>query len=195
MRLDEIRLLRWKQIDFRLRVLTVGHSKTSTGTLRKILLNREAMTTLKEFADLFPERQPDHYLFPTEKCGGLDSEGNLRYYNRDPTKPIVSWKTAWNAARLRANVQCRFHDLRHTAFTQMVLKGTSVPQVALVAGWSASNTVLMIKKYAHLQPGMKKAMATLEWRKKSSKPKKKIDEQISTVSPKRAPSGRWKKAQ
>jgi hypothetical protein len=52
----------------------------------------------------------------------------------------------------------------------------------------------MIKKYAHLQPGMKKAMATLEWCKKPSKAKKKIDEQISTVSPKRAPSGRWKKA-
>jgi integrase len=102
MRFDEIRLLRWKQIDFRLKVLTVGHSKTPTGTGRKILLNREAMATLKEFANLFPDRQSDHYLFPTEKCGGLDSEGKLRYYNRNPTKPIVTWKTAWNSARRRA---------------------------------------------------------------------------------------------
>lgn len=191
MRLDEVRLLQWAQIDFLQKGVTVGRSKTEAGRRRKISLNRLAIDVLREFANLFPDRESSHYIFPTERCAGFGPDGQLRYYNRDPSKPIGSWKTAWNAVRRRAKVQCRFHDLRHTAFTRMISKGTPLMQVATIAGWSASNTVLMAKKYGHLEPGMKKAVATLEWRRKSNASKNNVGEQISLVSPKRAPSGRW----
>ena len=191
MRLDEVRLLQWKQIDFRQQAVTVGRSKTEAGRRRKIGLNRLAITALQEFANLFPDREPNHYVFPTERCAGFGPDGQLVYYNRDPTKPIGSWKTAWNAVRRRAKVQCRFHDLRHTAFTRMMSKGIPLMQVATIAGWSASNTILRAKKYGHLEPGMKKAVATLEWSRESKNSKKKIDEQVISISPNRARTGRW----
>lgn len=191
MRLDEVRLLRWMQIDFRQKAVTVGRSKTEAGRRRKIALNRLAITVLQEFADLFPDRESNHYVFPTERCAGFGPDGQLLYYNRDPAKPIGSWKTAWNAVRRRAKVQCRFHDLRHTAFTRMISKGIPLMQVASIAGWSASNTILMAKKYGHLEPGMKKAVATLEWRRKSNYSKRKIDPHVISISPDRARTGRW----
>jgi integrase len=182
MRLNEIRLLRWKQIDFRLKVVVVGKSKTDSGRGRNIALNKFVSSVLEEYAVLFPARETDHYVFPAERCAGYDSEGHLRYYNHDPSKAIGSWKTAWNAVRRRSGIKCRFHDLRHSAITQMLLKGISIAQIAKIAGWSASNTILMIKKYGHLERGMKAAVATLNWKRKSDSP---------PVRPNRSRSGQW----
>jgi hypothetical protein len=44
---NEIRLLRWNQIDLVARRITVGPSKTESGTGRSILLNDHATETLK----------------------------------------------------------------------------------------------------------------------------------------------------
>ena len=60
-------------------------------------------------------REPEHYVFPTEKCGAAGDEFKPHVYATDPTGPIGDWKEAWEAAKERAKVTCRFHDLRHTA--------------------------------------------------------------------------------
>ncbi|MGH9353456.1 MAG: site-specific integrase, partial [Terriglobia bacterium] len=44
-------------------------------------------------------------------------------HSTDPTKAIGDWKEAWEAARKRARVSCRWHDLRHTACTRMLEAG------------------------------------------------------------------------
>ena len=46
MRKDEIRLLRWEQVDLEKRTLTVGHSKTEAGAGRLITLNPPAFEAL-----------------------------------------------------------------------------------------------------------------------------------------------------
>ena len=64
--------------------------------------------------------------------------------------PIGRWKEAWEAAKIRAGVQCRFHDLRHTGCTRMLEAGVPFSVVATIMGWSASTTVRMAKRYGHI---------------------------------------------
>ena len=69
MRYSEIRLLRWSQVDFAGRTLTVGKSKTDSGSGRVIPLNTRAAAVLDFWASNFPDRQPAHYMFPSERYG------------------------------------------------------------------------------------------------------------------------------
>jgi integrase len=68
----------------------------------------------------------------------------------DVTKPITTWKEAWEHGKARAGVTCRFHDLRHTGCTRLLDAGVSHPVVAEIMGWSASTAIRMIKEvYGH----------------------------------------------
>ena len=69
MRYSELRLLRWGQVDFASKALTVGASKTDAGTGRAIPLNDRAVAILGYWADLFPTRDPKHFVFPAERYG------------------------------------------------------------------------------------------------------------------------------
>jgi integrase len=95
MRYSEIRLLRWRQVDFAGRCLTVGKSKSDYGTGRTIPLNARAMAVLEFWASNFPDRQPTHYVFPSERYGAAGNAFKACAYQTDPTKPIGRWKEAW----------------------------------------------------------------------------------------------------
>ena len=71
-------------------------------------------------------------------------------YDVDPTKAINSWKEAWEAAKQRADVTIRFHDLRHTVVTRMLEAGVPLSVVATILGWSPATTVRMFKRYGHI---------------------------------------------
>ncbi len=78
------------------------------------------------------------------------------------TVPYGRWKEAWEAARARAGVRCRFHDLRHTGCTRMLEAGVPFSVVASIMGWSASTTVRMSKRYGHIgQAAQRQAVAAL----------------------------------
>src|SRR5262249_3160970 len=149
MRYSELRLLKWGQVNLAARAVTVGFSKTEAGAGRVIPLNARALNILGFWAGLFPNRDPNHYVFPYEKYGLAQREdkkkGSTRTYvhSTEPTKPIGRWKEAWEAAKIRAGVQCRFHDLRHTGCTRMLEAGVPFSVVATIMGWSASTTVRM----------------------------------------------------
>jgi len=180
MRYSEIRLLRWKQINFVGKILTVGKSKTQTGAGRGIPLNPRILSVLEMWAAQFPKRQPEHYIFPFEKCGAKGEEDNFGftagvvYYDTDPTRPIGDWKEAWEKAKERAgallrgeseegdtepngkdeskpeSLKCRFHDLRHSACTRLLEGGIPYPVVASMMGWSAATAIRMAKRYGHI---------------------------------------------
>jgi len=146
---SEIRLLCWRQIDFVARILTVGKSKSPTGTGRAIPLNSRILRVLEMWAAQFPSRQPAHFVFPSEKYGAAGEEETYGFtagpvvYDTDPTRPIGDWKEAWEKAKERAGailsakteeeesepLQCRFHDLRHTAVTRLLEAGIPYPVV------------------------------------------------------------------
>ena len=170
MRYSEIRLLRWIQVDFAAKVVTVGKSKTKTGTGRAIPLNSRILSVLEMWAAQFPGRQSAHFVFPSEKYGAAGEEDSFGFtagpivYDTDPTRPIGDWKEAWEKAKERAGailsskteeeesepLKCRFHDLRHTAVTRLLEAGIPYPVVASMMGWSAATAIRMAKRYGHI---------------------------------------------
>lgn len=152
MRESEIRLLRWNQVDLDGRCLRVGKSKTSAGDSRPIPLNDRAMTAIRIWANKFPDRKPTHCVFPAERYGVAGDDAVVHAYELDARKPIGSWKKAWETVRdeTHANVQCRFHDLRHTAITRMLEGGTPLAVIGALMGWSAGTAMKMAKRYGHI---------------------------------------------
>jgi integrase len=113
MRYSEIRLLQWKQVDFVDHFLTVGKSKTRSGTGRVIPLNARILSVLDFWAANFPQRRQDHYVFPFERYGARGDEDTFGFtagavaYDTDPTRPIGDWKEAWERAKERAGAILR----------------------------------------------------------------------------------------
>jgi integrase len=157
--------VRWRDIDFFNRCVQWGADKTKSGTGRIVPLNEVAMRCLTEWASNFPNRKPEHYVFPKERYGGSGhkfGEGTIgAVYETDPTQPMGSNVKAWNGARKRAAIllnpgvadppplTLRVHDLRHTAFTRMRNNGVPIEKAARVLGWSPSMMVRMAAIYGH----------------------------------------------
>ena len=157
MRRGEIQSLRWSQIDFLNRMLTVGTTKTKAGTGRVIPLNERALMTLQAWATNFPKRDPGHFVFPWEHYGLAGNERKSHAKTMDPSIPVRDIKRAWEAAKAEAGVESRFHDLRHTACTRMLETGASLSVVASIMGWSARTTANMAKRYGHIGNGAQRA--------------------------------------
>jgi integrase len=171
MRHKEIRTLRWKDVDLENRVLRVAESKTRAGEGRPIPLTQPAWAALHYWAERFPGRRPEHFVFPACENGQVD-----------PTRGIASWRTAWRRVtraiqcpacgeiqsprKICRNAECRvemrgiknpldglrFHDLRHSTATKLLEQGTPFAVVAQILGWSASTAVRMAKRYGHIRP-------------------------------------------
>jgi len=155
MRYSEIRLLRWSQLDFVRNELRVGRSKTEHGEGRVIPLNQRVRTVLEFWAERFPSRKPNEFVFPFERYGGKGKDDVFGFsgsvaYGTDPSKPVGDWKEGWEAAKKRAGVTCRFHDLRHTGCTRMLEAGVPLSVVSEIMGWSASTAMRMAKRYGHI---------------------------------------------
>jgi len=118
LRKKEIRTLRWSQIDFEKRVLTVGKTKTVGGGGRVIPLNSPVFEALVRWAGHLVESKADDYIFPACEVAGIERK-NPNTDRIDPSKPITSWRSSWRAALTRAGLRLRFHDLRHTAITNL----------------------------------------------------------------------------
>jgi len=162
LRYSEIRLLRWNQVDLTNRSVTVGKSKTDAGSGRMVPLNGYAAGLLDFWAGRFTERRGDDFVFPSERYGAGGDTFTAHAYRTDPTKPIGDWKEAWESAKRRAGVKCRFHDLRHTGCTRMLEAGVPFATVAVVMGWSAAATVRMAKRYGHIgQTAQHQAVAAI----------------------------------
>ena len=110
----------------------------------------------------FPDRRPEHALFPSEQVGVSGNERVALAAVADPKVPIGSIKEAWESAKRRSGVQVRWHDLRHTACTRLLEAGVSLPIIARILGWSASTTVRMAQRYGHIGPdAQRQAMDSL----------------------------------
>jgi integrase len=156
MRHKEIRTLRWRNVDLANRVLRVSESKTDAGRGRPIPLTQPAWAALEMWACRFPNRKAEQFVFPACENGRVD-----------PERPIENWRTAWRHACDDAGLgSLRFHDLRHTAATKLLERGTPFAVVAQILGWSASTAVRMAKRYGHIRPEVQRealeAVATAE---------------------------------
>jgi integrase len=113
-------------------------------------LNDRVFAVLEFWAGRFPDRKPEHYVFPSERYGAAGDDFAPHVYDTDPKTPINRLKVAWESAKAASGVACRFHDLRHAACTRLLEGGVSLPIVASILGWSAGTTVSMAKRYGHI---------------------------------------------
>ena len=106
MRRSEILNMRWKDVCFEKKIVTLNETKN--GSLREVPLSRNAMSLL------FQLPRSDHKVFTI-------SEYALRQ--------------SWERLVKRANIEnLRFHDLRREATSRFFEKGLSIPEVALITG-------------------------------------------------------------
>jgi len=157
MRSGELTGATWEQVDFQRRVFTVGRAKTSCGTGREVPMNNDLFLLLKGHAEWFTHKfgkaRPEYYLFPFGKPQPTD-----------PTRPTTTLKTVWGSVRKDAGIQCRLHDLRHTAATKMAEAG--VPESTMLALLGHMSRA-MLERYSHIRMAAKReAVACL-----GSKPK------------------------
>jgi integrase len=165
----ELRNLRWLNVDLIEGEITVGKSKTAAGEGRKVPLSDVALDCLKEWRSQFPDAQPAHYVFPSEKVGlnGEDGHqtGKLVSYDVDPTKPIGSWKVAWTTAREVAKVQCRWHDMRHSFISTLGESAeASDTEIMALAGHVSKK---MLERYSHARNERKRAAIAAAFGRKS----------------------------
>jgi integrase len=164
LRNQELRLLRWRQIDLLERTVTVGKSKTAGGEGRTVPLSDTAWRCIQDWRSQWPDAKTEHYLFPSEKYGFAGESGYLHGaivpYNVRPDVPIGSWKIAWTNAKQISGVSCRWHDLRHTFVSRVAEGQVSDATIMALAGHLS---VKMKEKYSHTrQEAKRQAIAVLD---------------------------------
>lgn len=173
MRSGELTNLTWGQIDFDNRLLTVGRAKSEAGTGRTIPMNNDLFQQLAAHAEWFTgrfgEARPEQYVFPF---------GSPR--PSDPARPTTELKTGWTATRKAAGVDCRWHDLRHTACTKMAEAGVPEETMKAIMGHMSRK---MLERYSHIRMEAKrKAVEALSLSRETAK-----TEPVSDGVPKESP--------
>ena len=134
LRRGELFALRWADVDLVEHRLTVRAEAAKSGLTRYLPLNRTARAVLLWWRRSVPwTTDADDPVFPGP--GG---------------EPMTTLKTAWmkvaKAARLK---DFRFHDLRHTFASNLVLAGVDLNTVRELLG---HRDIKMTLRYAHLAP-------------------------------------------
>ena len=125
-RYSEIHRLRWQNIDFINKQFYFLNTKN--GENRGIPITKTVFNELIEFQKV--RNIKSDYLFTT-KDGKKLIDMRVRFYKVLET----------------ANIDCRFHDLRHTVASHIAMNGGSLLDIAEVTG---HKTMQMVKRYSHL---------------------------------------------
>lgn len=139
MRRGEILSLRWQNVDLKTGFIYLD--KTKSGYRREIPMN-ESLKAL--FKRLYTERRLDtDYVFVNPQTG----------------KRYTDFKRSFQTAVKKARIQdFRFHDLRHTFASQLVMSGVDLKTVQELLG---HRTLTMTLRYAHLSQAHKKEAVKL----------------------------------
>jgi len=140
MRKGEILGLKWLDVDFRRRIVTI--LKTKGQRKREIPIGLGISRLLL--------RQRKHPESPYIFC-------------RNDGRPIGSFRKAFDRALKKAGIKdFTFHDLRHTFASHMIMRGVDLKTVQEIMGHSSFTTTL---RYAHLaQSHKRKAMEIFDSR-------------------------------
>jgi integrase len=135
LRRGELFNLKWQDVDLERATLTVQGSGAKSGKTRHLPLNAEALDTFKGWQ---ATRSGAGLVFPGDEGERLD---NIDH----------GWQRLCKDAQL---VAFRFHDLRHTFASKLVMAGVDLNTVRELLGHS---DIKMTLRYAHLAPEHKAA--------------------------------------
>ncbi len=126
----EIMTLRYGQIDFARKVITLG--KTKNGETRALPLVSTAFELLQERAKV--RALHDDRVFPPTKLARKSDCLDLRQ----------PWEKAIKVAGIK---DFHWHDLRHTAASYLAMSGVSLVEISKMLG---HRTLQMVSRYSHL---------------------------------------------
>ncbi len=128
-RRGELFSLKWHNIDFERRQLTIEGTNAKSRKTRHIPLNNEAYSVLSSWKKQI--RKEGSYVFLS--------------YTGGPFKDV---KTAWKRLLLDAEIHdFRWHDIRHHFASKLVIKGAPLNTVRELLGHSSHTMTI---RYAHL---------------------------------------------
>lgn len=150
-RKGEILGLRWSQIDFKRRAITLNHGETKNNVGRALPLSGEVVKLLQA-RNKVRKIDDDRVFPPAENCQELEL--------REPWKAAlvlagIDVREATRKGRVKAGAppvmtsDFRWHDLRHTAASYLTMEGVSAIEIARVLG---HKTLAMSLRYSHLAP-------------------------------------------
>jgi integrase len=148
LRRGELLRLRWRDVDLdgeRLRVASREGEETKSGHERQLPLRGDALDVLHRMNEERPAGGLDQRVFTDDK--------GKRLYKRRPTQ---RFKFFVRKAKLPQRERLRFHSLRHTCASWLVMRSVPSRVVQAILGHSSVNVT---ERYSHLQPEvMEKAM-------------------------------------
>jgi integrase len=157
LRSQELRLLRWRQVNLLEGTIIVGKSKTQGGEGRLVYLSALATQTLQNWRNQFPNAQPTDAVFPREAYGLKGKKGMFGGavvpYKTFPDQSVNSFKSSWETAKKMAGVECRWHDLRHSAASRIAAGGATDQTLQALLGWMSPK---MIERYSHVRAEAKR---------------------------------------
>ncbi|MBP9853519.1 MAG: site-specific integrase [Candidatus Omnitrophica bacterium] len=140
MRKGEILGLKWRDIDIKRNIITILDTKN--GEKREIYMNEQVKTALIRT----PKHPDSQFIFCKE-------DGKPRQDIR---------KSFFTALRKSGIKEFRFHDLRHTFASQLVMSGTDINTVRELLG---HKDIRMTLRYSHLSPSYKQRAIDILGRK------------------------------
>ncbi|MBF0371703.1 MAG: site-specific integrase [Magnetococcales bacterium] len=127
MRRGEIMTLRWPDVDLMQGRITLHQTKNDER--RVIPLTGHPLSVLRDFSKI--QRLDTDLLFPGKRLG-----------------KTMDLRAPWEAALKKAEIDdFVFHDLRHSAASELAMGGASLAEIAEVLG---HKTLQMVKRYSHL---------------------------------------------
>jgi len=174
MRDAEIRGLQWGRVDLAKAFLTVGESKTEAGEGRTIPMNSALLAVMVDYAKWYTKQfgtiQPEWFVFPFGKPRP-----------NDPTRPMVTLKTAWSTVRRKAGVEGRWHDNRHTLITDLAESGAGDETIRDIAGHVSKQ---MLRHYSHIRMQAKRqALESIVSKSPEAAKTAPVSESVPTKSP------------
>ncbi len=134
MRKSELTNLRWTDINFDKGLASLADTKN--GSPRVNPIPSVALEELKKYRQV--------------------GNGLIFASSNNPEKPF-DFRGHWDKAKALANIEgFRFHDLRHTAASYLVMAGATLHETAEILGHKSTETT---KRYAHLSTDHKSALA------------------------------------
>ena len=129
MRRGEILGLRWEDVDLKIRMISVRVSKSGEG--RMIPIDDTLAETLVDLSSRFQKG----YVFPSPCLAG---------------RPMTDFNQPFRRVARKAEIQnIRFHDLRHTFASHLVMNGVDIRTVQELLG---HRHLTMTMRYANLSP-------------------------------------------
>lgn len=139
MRRGEVFNLTWADVDLKNKIITVEGTTSKSGQTRHVPINKELLEALTNWKK---QSTSEGFVFPGKDGHRLDNV-----------------KKSWDGLLKLAKVEgFRWHDLRHTFASKLVMAGVPLNTVRELLGHS---DLAMTLRYAHLAPDSKAAAVEL----------------------------------